>query len=182
MRSASSTAIGSRNPTVLSFVRRFGDDIVLCVNNLSRFPQPVELDLRRFDGYVSGPLAEDFYYMIGGYISSSPGIRDAGYNSDEGNQITVRGLSGQYTRIRVNGMETRAVTSVLGTANLGNRGFDFNLFASELFNSGSITTNNYELNDGQPPTFSRFHTVTGYDDDGNFMVRCFLGLLPYVLK
>src|SRR3712207_3540926 len=44
--------IGSRNPTVLSFVRRFGDDVVLCVNNLSRFPQPVELDLRRFEGYT----------------------------------------------------------------------------------------------------------------------------------
>jgi maltose alpha-D-glucosyltransferase / alpha-amylase len=44
--------IGSRNPTVLSFVRRFGDDVVLCVNNLSRFPQPVELDLRQFEGYT----------------------------------------------------------------------------------------------------------------------------------
>jgi maltose alpha-D-glucosyltransferase/alpha-amylase len=44
--------IGSRNPTVLSFVREFGDDLVLCVNNLSRFPQPVELDLRRFEGYT----------------------------------------------------------------------------------------------------------------------------------
>jgi maltose alpha-D-glucosyltransferase/alpha-amylase len=44
--------IGSRNPTVLSFVREFGDDLVLCVNNLSRFPQPVELDLRRFEGHT----------------------------------------------------------------------------------------------------------------------------------
>ena len=44
--------VGSRNPTVLSFVREFGDDVVLCVNNLSRFPQPVELDLRRFEGYT----------------------------------------------------------------------------------------------------------------------------------
>ena len=26
--------------------------MVLCVNNLSRFPQPVELDLRRFEGYT----------------------------------------------------------------------------------------------------------------------------------
>jgi maltose alpha-D-glucosyltransferase/alpha-amylase len=26
--------------------------VVLCVNNLSRFPQPVELDLRRFEGYT----------------------------------------------------------------------------------------------------------------------------------
>ncbi len=42
--------IGSRNPTVLCYVREFGDDVVLCVNNLSRFPQPVELDLRRFEG------------------------------------------------------------------------------------------------------------------------------------
>jgi len=38
------------NPSVLAFVREFGDDLVLCVNNLSRFAQPVELDLRRFEG------------------------------------------------------------------------------------------------------------------------------------
>jgi len=42
--------LGGSNPSVLSYVRAFGDDIVLCVNNLSRFPQPVELDLRRFEG------------------------------------------------------------------------------------------------------------------------------------
>jgi len=42
--------IGGSNPSVLSFVREFGDDIVLCVNNLSRFPQPVELDLRQWQG------------------------------------------------------------------------------------------------------------------------------------
>jgi outer membrane receptor protein involved in Fe transport len=48
-----------------------------------------DYELRRFDGYVSGPIADDFYYMIGGYISSSPGLRDAGYNSDEGNQFTI---------------------------------------------------------------------------------------------
>jgi maltose alpha-D-glucosyltransferase/alpha-amylase len=44
------TDIGGSNPSVLSFVREFGDDIVLCVNNLSRFPQPVELDLRPWQG------------------------------------------------------------------------------------------------------------------------------------
>ncbi len=42
--------VGGSNPSVLSYVREFGDDIVLCVNNLSRFPQPVELDMRRFEG------------------------------------------------------------------------------------------------------------------------------------
>jgi maltose alpha-D-glucosyltransferase/alpha-amylase len=44
------TDIGGSNPSVLSFVREFGDDIVLCVNNLSRFAQPVELDLRQWQG------------------------------------------------------------------------------------------------------------------------------------
>jgi maltose alpha-D-glucosyltransferase/alpha-amylase len=42
--------LGASNPSVLAFVREFGDDRVLCVNNLSRFPQPVELDLRRYEG------------------------------------------------------------------------------------------------------------------------------------
>jgi maltose alpha-D-glucosyltransferase/alpha-amylase len=44
--------LGASNPSVLAFVREFGDDRVLCVNNLSRFPQPVELDLRRYEGVV----------------------------------------------------------------------------------------------------------------------------------
>jgi maltose alpha-D-glucosyltransferase/alpha-amylase len=42
--------MGGSNPCVLSYVRDFGDDAVLCVNNLSRFAQPVELDLRRWEG------------------------------------------------------------------------------------------------------------------------------------
>ncbi len=48
-----------------------------------------DYDLRRFDGYLSGQLADEFYYMIGGYLLSSPGIRDAGFNAREGNQFTV---------------------------------------------------------------------------------------------
>jgi maltose alpha-D-glucosyltransferase/alpha-amylase len=44
------TDLGGSNPSVLSFVRAFGDDVVLCVNNLSRFPQAVELDLRTWEG------------------------------------------------------------------------------------------------------------------------------------
>ncbi len=44
--------LGGSNPSVLSFVRAFGDDVVLCVNNLSRFPQPVELDLRRWEAWT----------------------------------------------------------------------------------------------------------------------------------
>ena len=52
--------LSSSNPSVLAFVRELsepgagtdGADQILCVNNLSRFPQPVELDLRRFKGVI----------------------------------------------------------------------------------------------------------------------------------
>ena len=44
------TDLGGTNPSVLAFARTHGDDVVLCVNNLSRFPQPIELDLARLRG------------------------------------------------------------------------------------------------------------------------------------
>jgi maltose alpha-D-glucosyltransferase/alpha-amylase len=40
------------NKRVLVFLRRYENEIVLCVNNLSRYAQPVELDLRKFSGLV----------------------------------------------------------------------------------------------------------------------------------
>ncbi|HXA27739.1 MAG TPA: maltose alpha-D-glucosyltransferase [Candidatus Angelobacter sp.] len=43
-------ALDASNPSVFAFLRCQGETIVLCVNNLSRFAQPVELDLRRFNG------------------------------------------------------------------------------------------------------------------------------------
>jgi maltose alpha-D-glucosyltransferase / alpha-amylase len=42
--------LGGSNPSVLAYMRSHGDDIVLCVNNMSRFPQPVELDLSPWQG------------------------------------------------------------------------------------------------------------------------------------
>jgi len=44
--------LGSTNPSMLSYLRRWNDDVLLCVNNLSRFPQPVELDLSEYRGLV----------------------------------------------------------------------------------------------------------------------------------
>jgi maltose alpha-D-glucosyltransferase/alpha-amylase len=71
------TDIGGSNPAVLSFLREFGDDAMLCVNNLSRFAQPVELDLRAFEGVrpietlggVEFPAIGELPYLLtlGGY-------------------------------------------------------------------------------------------------------------------
>lgn len=44
------TELPSSNPAVLAFTREYGDDLVLCVHNFSRFAQPTELDLRSFNG------------------------------------------------------------------------------------------------------------------------------------
>ncbi len=70
--------LSSSNPSVLAFVREDdnagadGADRILCVNNLSRFPQPVELDLRRFKGVtpvecmggVSFPPIGELNYLL----------------------------------------------------------------------------------------------------------------------
>ncbi|HET7488006.1 MAG TPA: maltose alpha-D-glucosyltransferase [Acidimicrobiales bacterium] len=42
--------IPTENPSVLAYLRCHDDDLVLCVNNLSRFAQPAELPLQRFAG------------------------------------------------------------------------------------------------------------------------------------
>ena len=57
-----------------------------------------DYDLQRLDARLSGALADNFYYMIGGYVQSSPGIRDTQFNSEEGNQFTIN-----LTRVFDNG-------------------------------------------------------------------------------
>jgi maltose alpha-D-glucosyltransferase/alpha-amylase len=68
--------LGASNPSVLAFVREFGDDRVLCVNNLSRFPQPVELDLRRYEGVVPVEMLGGMHFPRIGelpYLLTLPG-------------------------------------------------------------------------------------------------------------
>ena len=48
-----------------------------------------DYDLQRLDLVLAGELSNDFYYMLGGYVKRSPGIRDAGFSSEKGHQITV---------------------------------------------------------------------------------------------
>ncbi|WP_426020199.1 TonB-dependent receptor [Brevundimonas sp. DWR2-3-1b1] len=55
----------------------------------------------------------------------------------EGNSISVRGLGGDFTRVRLNGLETLSTSGANNAdgALRRDRGFQFNTFASELFNS-----------------------------------------------
>ncbi|WP_233221963.1 TonB-dependent receptor [Allosphingosinicella deserti] len=85
------------------------------------------------DAIVAEDIAKFPDQNLAESLQRIPGIsiqRDGG----EGRAITVRGLSAQFTRVRVNGLETVA-TSTDGASPNRDRQFDFNVFASELFNS-----------------------------------------------
>jgi len=68
----------------------------------------------------------------------------------EGSQITIRGLGPDFTRVRINGMEALTTTSATDTIGTNrSRAFDFNVFASELFNSLAVRkTSSAEIDEG----------------------------------
>ncbi|HWO68749.1 MAG TPA: maltose alpha-D-glucosyltransferase [Umezawaea sp.] len=73
--------LGGSNPSVLAYKRRWTrpdghEDIVLCVNNLSRFPQPVELDLSEHRGTTPVELTGGVHFPQVGelpYLLTLPG-------------------------------------------------------------------------------------------------------------
>lgn len=85
------------------------------------------------DAIVAEDIAKFPDQNLAESLQRIPGIsiqRDGG----EGRAITVRGLGAQFTRVRLNGLETVA-TSTDGASANRDRAFDFNVFASELFSS-----------------------------------------------
>ena len=100
-------------------------------------------------------LAESLQRLPGVSITRSYG---------EGSQITVRGLGGLYTRVRVNGMEARAAAGVNNTRN-----FDFSLFASELFNSIVVhKTAAADLDEGSLGAVVDLNTARAFNYDEGF--------------
>ncbi len=82
----------------------------------------------------------------------------------EGSRITVRGLRLRYTRTRVNGMDARA--AVRGNST---RSFDFNMFASELFNSVVVhKTATAELGEGALGAVVDLNTARAFDYEKGF--------------
>ncbi|HSX58724.1 MAG TPA: TonB-dependent receptor [Tahibacter sp.] len=96
-----------------------------------------------------------------------PGIsiaRDAG----EGRQISVRGLGPDFTRVRINGMEGLSTTGGTDSSGGNNRGraFDFNVFASELFNRIEVhKTSSAEIQEGSLGATVDLHTPRPFDFD-----------------
>ena len=87
------------------------------------------------DSLIADDIADVADLNLAEAIQRVPGVyitRDGG----EGRQVALRGLGPDYTRVQLNGLEaltTTASTDQRGAVNRG-RAFDFNVFASELFN------------------------------------------------
>jgi maltose alpha-D-glucosyltransferase/alpha-amylase len=52
------------NRTVITYLRRYEDEVILCVNNLSRFVQPVEINLQRWKGYTPVELIGNIPFPV----------------------------------------------------------------------------------------------------------------------
>lgn len=100
-----------------------------------------------------------------------PGVavdREAG----EGRSITVRGLSPDFTRVRIDGLEALATTGGKdlggggGGANRG-RGFDFQVFASELFSRVTVRkSQSAEVEEGSLGATVDLRPARPFDHDG----------------
>ena len=106
-----------------------------------------------------------------------PGVsiaRDGG----EGRQISVRGLGPQFTRVRINGMEAMSAnggTDAAGGTNR-DRSFDFNTFASELFNSITIRkTSSADIEEGSLGATVDLRSAHPFDYDGFTVVTSVQG-------
>jgi iron complex outermembrane recepter protein len=143
------------------------------------------LDTKRDSvGAVDQIVAEDIAAFpelnLAESIQRIPGVsisRDAG----EGRQISVRGLGPQYTRVRINGMEAVTTVSTSDASGGTNRGraFDFNVFASELFNNITVhKTASADIDEGslgatvdlrtaRPFDYNGFTAVVGAKEDYN---------------
>ena len=95
-----------------------------------------------------------------------PGVqidRDGG----EGRSINVRGLSSDFVRVQINGMEALATTGGRdGRANR-NRQFDFNVFAADLFTSVKIAkSQEAETDEGSLGATVQLRSAKPFDYDG----------------
>ncbi len=131
------------------------------------------LDIKRGEsGVVDAIVAEDIGKFPDLNLAESlqrvPGVvitREAG----EGRSISVRGLGPDFTRVRINGME--ALTTVgagdqSGGTNRG-RGFDFNVFASDLFSQLIVRkTASADVEEGSLGATVDLRTARPFDYDG----------------
>ncbi len=121
------------------------------------------------DSIVAEDIADFPDLNLAESLQRIPGVtitREAG----EGRQISLRGLNADFTQVQLNGMEALGTSSSAmdsrGTTN-SSRSFDFNIFASELFNQIDVAKSySAEMDEGGIGGTVRLHTAKPFDYDG----------------
>lgn len=102
------------------------------------------MEKKRHSAAVDMILAEDIGKFPDANLAESmqrlPGISLTRGDGGEGRNITVRGLAAEFTRVRINGMESTSQTGASDAYGGSNdsRSFDFNVFPSEIFSSLAV--------------------------------------------
>ena len=125
------------------------------------------------DGIVDVIKAEDIAKFPDANLAESlqrvPGVSLTRGDGGEGKQITVRGLNAGFTRVRINGIEGVTATGasdINGSTNRG-RGFDFSVFAAELFNSLEVRkTSEASIEEGSLGATVDLRTARPFDFKG----------------
>lgn len=126
---------------------------------------------RNENGVVDAIVAEDIADFpdlnLAEAIQRIPGVSINRVNG-EGRQVNVRGLEGKFNRILINGMEGMSTTG--GTDSSGgsnrDRAFDFNTFASELFNQITVRkTQSADVEEGSLGATVELRTAKPFDYD-----------------
>jgi iron complex outermembrane receptor protein len=128
---------------------------------------------RDASGIVDVIRAEDIAKFPDANLAESiqriPGVSLSRSEGGEGRQITVRGLNAGFTRVRINGIEGVVATGasdISGSTNRG-RGFDFSVFASELFNSVDVRKSaSADVEEGSLGATVDLRTSRPFDFDG----------------
>ncbi|MES1202217.1 MAG: TonB-dependent receptor, partial [Pseudomonadota bacterium] len=120
------------------------------------------------DAIVAEDIAKFPDLNLSESIQRIPGVAIT-RSGGEGRQVSVRGLGPQFTRVRINGMEalsTGGSTDAEGGTNRG-RNFDFNIFASELFNNITVRkTASAEVEEGSLGATIDLRTARPFDYNG----------------
>ncbi len=94
----------------------------------------------------------------------------------EGQQVTVRGLAPQFTRVTINGQTVTSGASGVPGISTSGRGVDFDIFASELFNNVTLSKSpNASLTEGGLAATIDLRTARPFDyaSDGDGSVIAF---------
>ncbi|WP_157884371.1 TonB-dependent receptor [Paraglaciecola hydrolytica] len=146
------TKVADADVEVIQVVARgFADSLSLALNTKRQSSGSVDIIMAEdIADFPDQNLADSLQRIPGVAISRSNG---------EGSTITVRGLNSDFTRTHLNGMQTQSIVG--GTSS---RTFQFNTFASELFNRLEVRkTTNAAMDEGSLGATVSLFTARPFD-------------------